>query len=123
MLQAENQQSSDSVLYELFLQTRQESQRLSAALAGFFLTDGVQQAHHDAYRAYLKRRIRPAAAALIEAEDTEKLEILAAQGWFDRALLDDLILTARQRRKPAALVWLLRRKQAAYGFCDRDFSL
>lgn len=109
-------------LYQRFLETKQEPLRLSAALTGFFL-DGVEEPQRQAYGAYLKRRIRPAAAALVETEDTDRLARLADLGWLDRPALEACIQTARERKKFAALVWLLRLKQAQFGFPDRDFSL
>ena len=109
-------------LYRKFTQSRQEPLRLAAALEGFFRED-TDAGAREAYGVYLRRRVRPAAAALIGADDTERLARLAELGWFDRRLTDGLIALAREKKKPAALVWLLRWKGAAYGFHDRDFSL
>ena len=110
-------------LYRKFTETKQEPLRLAAALEGFFREPPPEEARRLAYGAYLKRRVRPAAAALIGAEDVEKLARLEALGWLDRHLVDELIRNARERRKPASLVWLLRLKREKYGFQDRDFSL
>ena len=106
--------------YQKFITSRQEPLRLSIALADFDRTNGETQA---AYLQYLRRRLQPAAAALTEADDTERLSNLTEQGWFTAKLTDDLIRLAREKKKTAALVWLLRWKGEQYGFRDRDFSL
>lgn len=106
--------------YQKFITSKQEPLRLSIALEDFDRTDGEVQA---AYKQYLHRRLQPAAAALIETDDTERLARLAEQGWFTAKLTDDLIRLAREKKKTAALVWLLRWKGERYGFRDKDLSL
>lgn len=109
-------------MYQKFTISKQEPLRLSIALEGFLReeTDGEARA---AYREYLRRRLQPAAAVLIEADDVTGLARLAAEGWLTGKLTDDLLRTAREKRKTAAMVWLLRWKGEQYGFHDRDFSL
>ena len=108
--------------YQKFAVSKQEPLRLSIALEGF-LGGGAGEEARAAYGAYLRRRLQPAAAALVEADDAGGLARLAEQGWFTQGLTDGLIRIARERRKTAALVWLLRWKGERYGFRDRDFSL
>ena len=108
--------------YQKFTTSKQEPLRLSIALEGFFQDETDDEAR-IAYGHYLHRRLQPAAAALIEADDTARLSRLAAQGWFTAKQTDELIRLAREKRKTAALVWLLRWKGAQYGFPDKDFSL
>ena len=55
------------LLYQRFLNTAQETVRLTAALEGFFLEADIEESQRDAYAAYLKRRIRPAMERLIRA--------------------------------------------------------
>ena len=108
--------------YQKFAASKQEPLRLSIALEGFLREETDAEAR-NAYREYLRRRLRPAAAALIEADGAAGLARLAAEGWLTGKLTDDLLRTAREKRKTAALVWLLRWKGEQYGFHDRDFSL
>ena len=108
--------------YQKFTASRQEPLRLSIALEGFFQDETDDEARM-AYGQYLHRRLQPAAAALIEADDTARLAHFAAQGWFIAKQTDELIRLAREKRKTAALVWLLRWKGEHYGFQDKDFSL
>ena len=109
-------------LYQKFTASKQEALRLSIALEGFFREDTDGKAGR-AYGEYLRRRLQPAAAALIEADDTVRLAHFAAQGWLTAKQTDALIRLAREKRKTAALVWLLRWKGEQYGFPDRDLSL
>ena len=108
--------------YRKFTGSKQEPLRLSIALEGFFQDETDDEAR-IAYGQYLHRRLQPAAAALIDADDTARLSRLAALGWFTANQTDELIRLAREKRKTAALVWLLRWKGAQYGFPDKDFSL
>ena len=108
--------------YQKFSASKQEPLRLSIALKGI-LREETEAEAREAYRAYLHRRLQPAAAALIEADDAAGLGRLAEEGWLTGKLTDDLLRTAREKRKTAALVWLLRWKGEQYGFHDRDFSL
>lgn len=108
--------------YQKFLTSKQEPLRLSIAIEGF-LHGEPDMEDWTAYRDYLHRRLQPAAAALIEADNTADLRCLAEQGWLGEKLTDELIRLAGEKRKTAALVWLLRWKGEQYGFRDRDFSL
>lgn len=108
--------------YQKFIASKQEQLRLRIALEDFFReeTDAVAR---DTYAQYLRRRLQPAAAALIAADDTVRLARLAEQGWFTAKQTDECIRLAAEEGKTAALVWLLRWKGRTYGFQDRDFSL
>ena len=103
--------------YQQFLELKQEPRRLAIALTEYF----TDEAHRDAYGAYLQRRIRPAAAALMDADDIERLEGL--RQWFTAPLVDELLQTAIRLRKPAAAVWLLQVKPAQFGFPGHGLSL
>ena len=103
--------------YQQFLELKQEPRRLAIALEEYF----TDEAHRDAYGAYLQRRIRPAAAALMDADDIERLEGL--RQWFTAPLVDELLQTAIRLRKPAAAVWLLQVKQTQFGFPGHGLSL
>ncbi len=108
-------------LYQTFLEHPQPPKKLEAALEGFFTDEDL--ARRAAYAAYLKRRIRPAAEALIALDDGERLERLGEEGWIDCGMLDSFLKTAREQGKPEAQVCLLRMKQARFGYRDRDLSL
>ena len=105
--------------YQKFTLSRQEPLRLSLALEGFF-QDG-DEIRREAYGQYLRRRLQPAVNALIEDDDTAGLAALA--DWFTAGETDRFIALARERKKAAALVWLLRYKGERFGYVDRDFSL
>lgn len=109
-------------LYEKFRATSQQPQRLAIALQGYF-DENVIPSQREEYGAYLKKRIRPAAAALMEDEDVDKLDVLERQGWLEDGQLDGLIRLARERNRTASLVWLLRLKSERGQYHDRDFSL
>lgn len=66
------------LLYQRFLNTAQETVRLTAALEGFFLEADIEESQRDAYAAYLKRRIRPAMERLIRENALEKMDVLEA---------------------------------------------
>ena len=114
--------TEQAALYRKFTESRQEPLRLSIALKSFFDEELDAQAR-DMYRQYLHRRLQPAAAALIDADDIVRLGQLAELGWFSARQVDGLIGLALGKKKTAALVWLLRWKGERYGFHDRDFSL
>ena len=119
-----NADKKEQELYRKFSESKQESVKLSAALDGFFTKNEYpQQGHQEEYRAYLRRRIRPAVEKLIEDEDVEKMQLLEEQGWFGEKELEVFLQTARVQKKTAALVWLLQLKDEKYGYKDRDFSL
>lgn len=108
--------------YRKFQTSKQEPLRLSIALDGFFRPEPSPEAH-EAYGQYLRRRLQPAVSLLIDADDAYRLAVLAEQGWFTARQTDDFIKLAREKKKTAAFVWLLRWKGDKYGFRDKDFSL
>lgn len=114
--------AEQEALYRKFTESRQEPLRLSIALGSFF-DEGLDVQARDMYGQYLRHRLQPAAAALIDADDTARLGRLAELGWFSARQMDTLIGLALGKKKTAALVWLLRWKGELYGFHDRDFSL
>lgn len=115
--------AEEQEIYQIFHETRQEAQRLTAALEGFFQKKAVSEEHQEAYSRYLKRRIRPAVEQLIQEEAVEKIQALDQLGWFHEQELEGFIRTARQYEKPASLMYFLHRKNEVYGYHDRDFSL
>lgn len=82
-----------------------------------------QEKWRQEYAKYLKLRVRPAAEALIEADDAEKLEKLQALSPFSAYQIENCIRQAREKGKLSTLAWLLRLKKETGGFSDRDFSL
>lgn len=76
-----------------------------------------------AYEAYLKRRIRPAAAELFRQKEIGKIEELEERGWIDQKLLEELLETARKQGEYQAMIALLRIKDRKYGYQDHDFSI
>ena len=117
-----SEQNADK-LYQKFNTSRQEPIRLAVAIRGFFLADGVTEEQRDAFAAYLKRRIRPAAEALIEMNDVEHLEALEHLGWLDGRMIDNFLQTAIHQHRSSVIVWLMQLKAEKYGYRDRDFSL
>lgn len=115
--------TEEQELYRIFRETRQEVQRLKAALEGFFLMADATEEHKTEYGQYLKRRIRPAVEQLIEEEAVENIRELHRLGWFHERELEGFIKTARSREKPASLMYLLQLKNESYGYRDKDFSL
>lgn len=116
--------TEEQELYQIFHETRQESQRLQAALEGFFQnTSPIPEEHKKEYGQYLKRRIRPAVEQLIRDESVEKIRELEQLGWFHEQELEGFIKTAQRYEKPASLMYFLQRKDEVYGYHDKDFSL
>lgn len=105
-----------------FNTSRQEPVRLDIALEEFFRPE-LESAAKEIYGAYLKRRLRPAAAALIDREDVVRLEALRRQRWLTLPLVDESIDHARRGKRTASLIWLLSVKDKDFGWQDRDFSL
>lgn len=85
------------LLYQRFLNTAQETVRLTAALEGFFLEADIEESQRDAYAAYLKRRIRPAMERLIRENALEKMDVLEQRGWVGAQEMDAFI---RQGTEP-----------------------
>lgn len=113
---------NESVLHQKFCTSRQERVRLELALRGFFQEE-TEETHRLEYAQYLKRRIRPAAEALIASEDWEHLKSLEALGWLDAAVVEDCLKTAVRLKKTQAFLWLLDVKAKKYGFPDKSFDL
>lgn len=110
-----------TALYDTFTASRQETVRLKIALEA--LPRESDPDRREVYGHYLRRRLRPAVAALVAGDDTKGLADLASLGWLDRAAADEGAALARRTGKSAALVWLLRWKEEHDGYRDRDFSL
>ena len=110
-------------LFQKFGSSRQEAVRLAVALRGFFLIEGLKAEQKDTFGSYIKRRIRPAAEALVELDDSEHLGELEQLGWLDEKLTDHLLQTAIRQQRSGMTVWLLQLKTREYGFHDRDFQL
>ena len=100
----------------------QEEVRLALALEGFFLEDTLQ-AQKEEFGQYLRRRIRPTMEALIDKDDVEKMEQLKDLGWLEGIPVEGFLKSARNKKKQAAMVWLLHLKDEKYGYADRDFTL
>lgn len=107
--------------YDTFTASRQEAVRLRIALEA--LPRESDPDRREVYGQYLRRRLRPAVAALVADNDTAGLDYLASLGWLDCAAADEGAALARRTGKSAALVWLLRWKGEHDGYHDRDFSL
>ena len=110
------------LLYQRFLNTAQETVRLTAALEGFFLEADIEESQRDAYAAYLKRRIRPAMERLIRENALEKMDVLEQRGWEEQ-VEQPAQQAAQSLGQEAAMLWLMRRKGERYGYHDRDFTL
>ena len=104
------------LLYQRFLNTAQETVRLTAALEGFFLEADIEESQRDAYAAYLKRRIRPAMERLIRENALEKMDVLEQRGWVGAQEMDAFIRQAQSLGQEAAMLWLMRRKGERYGY-------
>lgn len=114
---------SNAMLYDKFMTSGQAAVRLELALRGFFAPDGFTPQQHDAFGAYLRERIRPAAQLLLEREEWEQLKVLNAQGWLSRAVVEDLLTAAIAEKNTTAFLSLLQLKAEKYGFPDRDLEL
>ena len=112
----------DTEQYEKFRSSQQAAVKLRIALEQAFLP-GLPEQHSRAYRDYLRVRIRPAMAQCVLEDDTGTLDRMEAQGWMEGIRLEDLIHSAAEQHRNAALIWLLRRKQREFGFSGPDLSL
>ncbi|MGN0978015.1 MAG: hypothetical protein ACI4PH_08175 [Faecousia sp.] len=110
------------MLYQKFRASSQEPVRLELALQGFFLEEADETPRQE-FANYLKRRIRPAAEALIKADDLPKLQTLEELGWLNANLVEDCLEMAIRLKKTQAFLWLLGVKAEKYGFPDRNFDL
>ena len=112
-----------NALYQKFKTSSQPAVRLELALRGFFCEDGFTDVQRKAFGDYLKLRIRPAAEALIQRDDLNKLQVLESQGWMTAAVVEDCLNIAIRQKKTQAFLWLLELKTEKFGFRDRDFDL
>ena len=104
--------------YEKFRTSRQAAVKLDIALS-----EGFRPGAPEAYGQYLRLRGGPAAEALIRQEDTQKLAIMAQNGWFPGDRIRELLALAVETGSHEALLWLLEWKKANGGFGLRDLSL
>lgn len=110
------------LLYRKFQSSAQEPVRLELALQGYFL-DEIAETPKQTFESYLKRRIRPAAEALLKADDLPRLQRLADLGWLDASVVDSCLDAAIRLKKTEAFVWLLGLKAEQFGFPDRNLEL
>lgn len=116
----EIQNPSGAVLWNQFRKATREDMRLAAALYGFAKGETVGA---EDYLAYLHRRICPAVQALLEENRVLELAQLEQTVGFTAEQIDDFLTQAIAANRPEAIVWLLKQKEARYGFHDRDLSL
>lgn len=109
-------------LMEKFRTASRESVRLAAALRGYFTPDCADKVQRNAYREYLRSRVRPTAAALMEENRVKDLEQFEGETFFSQPLVDEFLKQAMELDRPEIIVWLLQCKKQRYGFPDRDFS-
>ena len=81
-------------VWKKFSETRQEPVKMAMALWGYFLKEGIS----------VQQRLEQA-------------------GWFGEKELDDFIRTARERQKLQALVYLMKEKDAHYGYREEMLEL
>lgn len=110
-------------VWKKFSETRQEPVKMAMALWGYFLKEGISVQQRQEMAAYLKPRVRNAVEALIEEDEPEKIAVLEQAGWFGEKELDDFIRTARERQKLQALVYLMKEKDAHYGYREEMLEL
>ena len=110
-------------VWKKFSETRQEPVKMAMALWGYFLKEEISVQQHQEMAAYLKLRVRNAVEALIEEDEPEKIAVLEQAGWFGEKELDDFIRTARERQKLQALVYLMKEKDAHYGYREEMLEL
>lgn len=113
--------------YRKFLETGQSAKKLRLALEGLFSEEinGSEETREirDAYEAYLRKRIRPAAAFLIEENETEKLLKLESQGFFGQKELEEFLRLALEQKRIPVWLELLKLKQEKYGFAEKEYLL
>ena len=110
-------------VWKKFSETRQEPVKMAMALWGYFLKEGISVQQRQEMAAYLKPRVRNAVEALIEEDEPEKIAVLEQAGWFGEKELDDFIRTSRERQKLQALVYLMKEKDAHYGYREEMLEL
>lgn len=109
-------------LMEKFRTASRESVRLAAALRGYFTPDCADKVQRNAYGEYLRSRVRPTAAALMEENRVKDLEQFEGETFFSQPLVDEFLKQAMELDRPEIIVWLLQSKKQRFGFPDRDFS-
>ena len=109
-------------LMEKFRTASRESVRLAAALRGYFTPDCADEVQRNAYGEYLRSRVRPTAAALMEENRVKDLEQFEGETFFSQPLVDEFLKQAMELDRPEIIVWLLQCKKQRFGFPDRDFS-
>lgn len=109
-------------LMEKFRTASRESVRLAAALRGYFTPDCADEVQRNAYGEYLRSRVRPTAAALMEENRVKDLEQFEGETFFSQPLVDEFLKQAMELDRPEIIVWLLQCKKQRYGFPDRGFS-
>lgn len=109
-------------LLEKFRKASRESVRLAAALRGCFVPGCGEAEAREAYLAYLRNRVRPTVAALMEENRVPELERFEKEVPFSQSLVDEFLAEAMEMDRPEIIVWLLQYKKERFGFPDRDFS-
>lgn len=100
-----------------FLSASRADVKLACALHGYFGEE------NDFYLPYLKSRIRPAAAELIQAGRVTELAKLEALGLFTAALTDAFLELTISAAVPDSIVWLLKMKERCFGFESQGLTL
>ena len=113
---------SGQALLEKFRTASRESVRLAAALRGYFTPGCAKENQKETYGAYLRGRIRPTVAALMEENRVTELEQFEKEVGFPQPLVDEFLAEAMEMDRPEIIVWLLQCKKERFGFRDRDFS-
>ena len=75
------------------------------------------------YQNYLLKRFRPAMETLLEQKENKKMRQLFLQKKMNQGLLEELLLMASKAHNTEAFLWLLKQKQALYGFEKGDMEL
>lgn len=109
-------------LLRKFRTASRESVRLAAALRGCFTPGCGDVAERAEYLAYLRGRVRPTAAALMEENRVPELERFEREVGFSESLVEEFLAQAMELDRPEIIVWLLQCKKERFGFQDRDFS-
>ena len=109
-------------LLEKFRGASRESVRLAAALRGYFTSGSATEDQRELYGSYLRSRVRPTVAALMEENRVTELERFEKEAPFSQALVDEFLAEAMEMDRPEITVWLLQCKKERFGFRDRDFS-
>lgn len=109
-------------LFARFQSAPREELRLGLALEGYF-SGQADETQKQAFKSYLRLRLRSAMELLLRQGQLEELEQLMAQGWLTPGLLEDGLKLTIECKSTEGFVLLLRQKAEQVGFPDRDFSL